>query len=202
MRAHIFCASCYITVLLNIFFISCKTSALADSKPSSELSEKPLAEKAFLPATSLDDLDGIWETADGNGFEYPFICDGRKYLRYYFRRTDDTWRWQRFAANHGIILSSLWQKRFACAPEVYEGRFMFPVADEQDMQYAIKIVQENSHIYGSEQYLIPERILAGNLAFFVLSEDRKKCIENGTFHTMSTKFPDIIAVDGAVYEKK
>jgi hypothetical protein len=172
-------------VLLSLCLFSCRT----------------VRTESWTPVSSLDQLAGKWETADGSGFEYPVEIDGKKYIQIYGIRTDDTDLWRKYAELHHIRTSELWEKRYACAPAVYNSRYGFPTADSQDIQYGIKFGLESGNVYGREEYLVPERILAVNLSFFCMSDDMQMITEGTVFHLMSDIFPDIIGKPYIVYEK-
>ena len=173
-------------VIISFFIFSCRT----------------IRSESWKSASSLDQLAGKWETADGSGFEYPVEIDGKKYLKIYGVRTDDTDLWKKYAEQHHIRTAELWEKRYACAPAVYNSRYDFPAADRQDIQYGIKFGLESGNVYSREEYLVPERILAVNLSFFCMSDDKQMITEGSVFHLMSDMFPDISGKLYIVYEKK
>src|SRR5574344_372777 len=173
-------------VIISFFIFSCRT----------------IRSESWKSASSLDQLAGKWETADGSGFEYPVEIDGKKYLKIYGVRTDDTDLWKKYAEQHHIRTAELWEKRYACAPAVYNSRYDFPAADRQDIQYGIKFGLESGNVYSRAEYLVPERILAVNLSFFCMSDDKQMITEGSVFHLMSDMFPDISGKLYIVYEKK
>lgn len=124
-------------------------------------------------------------------------------MRIMLSRTDDTAKWNEYALKCHCTINELWQKKYACIADVYKNKFPIPVSDEQDIEYGIKLLREqNGTIYGQEEYLVPERVLAANFAFFQLSKEMHSFTEEGMFHLLSTKFSDLAAVPGVVYEKK
>jgi|WetSurMetagenome_2_1015567.scaffolds.fasta_scaffold35698_2 hypothetical protein len=182
-----------------LFLTACTTAKFV---PSDYTVVNLPPEDPFPLEPSLDDLRGHWEAIDGTWYEYPFISDGKTYLLFHIKATDDTELWFNYAGQHKMKISELWEKRYARAPEVYNSRVAFPVADGQGIQYGIRLESDNGRIYGNKEYLIPERILSVNLAFFKLSADKQRFIENGTFHLTSDFFTDLHTADDIIYEKK
>src|SRR5574344_207335 len=156
---------------------------------------------SFTEQATLDTLCGKWIAADGSSFEYPFIHDGKKYILYHVNTTDDTSKWQLYASQNYMLLSDVWEKRYSCMQKVYKSLVCFPSADEQGLEYGIRIQKVGDKIYGNEEYLIPERLLAVNTIFFTQTKDRTKLTTTGIFHLTSNKFADFSAKEGNVYEK-
>jgi len=180
---------------VTVCFFSCK------STPKKEQSRIDLSHLKTL--ASLDEFTGVWEADDGSGFEYPFVCDGKKYVRIYTAKQENTWLWQNYADMHNISMKALLEKKFSCAADVYKTQSQIPVSDTQGIQYGIKMqVTEGGSVFGQEVYLVPERVLAVNFSFFCMSPDKTYFVEDGLFHFMSERFSDLTARQEVVYEKK
>lgn len=179
-------------VCVTLLFVSCASS------PERKASIKG------NPLESLDDLRGRWEASDGTGYEYPFEADGKTYLLVHFKFSDDTAMWQQYAADNKIDINELWDKRYSYISYVYNQKKPQIRADENGTQNGIKLqLDDNGHIIAGEIWLIPEKVLALNLHFFVITRDKTKFIENGEFHLMSSIFStSLISSEGSVYEKQ
>lgn len=95
-------------------------------------------------------------------------------------------------------LSDLWQKRFVYAPYIYskaQTLERIPDSDENDIQSGRKFFISDEKIYSRVELLIPERLVAINLNFFVLRKDGKALKEQNVFYLASNKFPDIKSDD-------
>ena len=157
----------------------------------------------FRAVSNLSDLYGTWKSAQGE-CEYPFVIDGKKYFRYAFPQTDDTAKWFSYAESHSLDLGDVWKKRFAVASAVYQNQSgtieSFPVADENGTQVGRKFSVTDEKIFSRVEILIPERLVAINLDFFLVNKKRSYLRENGTFYLASDRFSDIKA-DTALYFK-
>lgn len=153
-------------------------------------------------ATNLSELEGTWISSQGE-YTYPFIIDGKKYLRYSWNKTDDTHLWQEYAEKNKMKLEDLWEKRFALATYVYSSDFTkekLPDSDVNGVQTGRKYTLEEGKIYSTVEYLIPERLVSINLSYFSMSADLNSFMENEVFHFASDKFPDMTS-DYTVYYK-
>ena len=159
---------------------SCKTTQVPDA------AEQKQEAKA---AASLDELYGIWLSASGSSYEYPFVYNNIRYLKKSSAETDDTYLWQDFARKSGISLLQLWSKRFAYVSKIYSENL--PSSDSSGIEKGVKLRLIGGHIYAKREWLIPERILSFNLNFFMLEPSMNQFTENGTFHFASSKFKDI-----------
>lgn len=180
-------------LLLSIFCLSLFTFSCASSKKISE---------NWKPVTNLSDLYGFWSSPEGE-YSYPFVLDGKKYLRFSFPQTEDTQLWKDFAAEKKLPLQQLWEKRFSLAACIYSSgdkKIRIPDSDENDIQTGRKFSFNDDKIYSQKQILIPERLLAINLAFFAIRDDGQALKENKIFYLASDKFPDIKA-RASVYMK-
>lgn len=167
------------------------------------------ASTAFQPddwhvATNLSDLHGTWVSSQGE-YTYPFIIDGRKYLRYSWNKTDDTALWKNFAAKNKMDLEEAWSKRFALAPLVYstdQKKVCIPDSDVNGIETGRKYFLTNEKIFSRVELLIPERLVSINLAFFVLRRDSRALKEQNILYLASDKFPDIEADDALYFRMK
>ena len=150
-------------------------------------------------ATSLEELEGLWESSSGSLYEYPFRVDGKKYLRLAWKESDDTARWQAWATKNGYDMQTLWKIRFACLSDIY-GQPL-PVSDVNGTQYGVKLSQRGGRIYVRREMLISERLLLVNLGFFRISPDKDSFNENGRIRLASDRFDDL-AKGGNIYRRK
>ena len=151
----------------------------------------------WKPASNLSDVYGTWFSSKGE-YCYPFVVDGKKYMRYASAKSDDTELWNNFALSKNMDLSDLWQKRFVYAPYIYskaQTLERIPDSDENDIQSGRKFFISDEKIYSRVELLIPERLVAINLNFFVLRKDGKALKEQDVFYLASNKFPDIKSDD-------
>lgn len=196
--------------LLATLLISCETDSHVGRKDQDgKTSRPPRTTEAsgdagktgadWLAATSLEDLEGIWESASGALYEYPFKADGRKYMRLAWKEVDDTELWRDFAGKSGMDMQTLWQLRFSYLSEIYGQRL--PDSDENGTQYGIKLSPRGGRIYSRTEMLISERLLLVNLGFFHLSPEKDRFIEKGSLRLASDKFSDL-SKGGGVYDKK
>ncbi|MCR4734837.1 MAG: hypothetical protein K5829_07540 [Treponema sp.] len=178
-------------VFVIVFFVfSCKSTP-------------QVVEEVFHPASSLEDLIGLWISENGE-YEYPFLLGNKKYIRFANSATDDTEIWEEFAASHGMDLKTLWKKRFSFLPYIYvpEGyKDTIPLSDSHGSEYGIKTFIQDGRIFSRKEMIIPEKILITNLRYFLLSQDEKSFKEDGTFYLASDVLNDLTA-DGTLYFKK
>ena len=155
-------------------------------------------------ATNLSQIEGTWVSAQGE-YSYPFLIDGKKYLRYSWSKSDDTELWKEFAASSKIPLEDLWARRFAFASQIYSSSLSketIPDSDVNGIETGRKFFLSGERIYSRVEVLIPERLLSINLAFFVLNRDASALKENGSFYLTSEKFPDLTADDTLYFKMK
>lgn len=160
-------------------------------------------EEKFHAASSLEDLVGVWESANGE-YEYPFVLGNTKYIRIANAATDDTELWNDYAATHGINFDVLWKKRFSYlqyvyVPDGYVDRI--PISDSHGTEYGRKLEIRDGRIFSRLEMLVPEKILVTNLRFFMLNENESAFKEDGVFHLASDVLTDLTA-DGTVFVKK
>ena len=148
----------------------------------------------FKKVTSFSELTGTWASSHGE-WEYPFELDGKKYLRYAYAATDDTQIWFDYAEQSGRSMEELWKKRFAIQNDIYSEKSPFPYSDANGTQIGRKLFVSNERIYSRVEILIPERIVAINFDFFVISKDGFILREHGLFHFASDIFTDSDADD-------
>ncbi len=194
-----------------VLLLSCETNAHFSSAKNSETTNQPpsitetsITNEAKIggnweAATSLGDLEGLWESSSGSLYEYPFKSDGKKYLRIAWSESDDSGLWQDWAKKNGYDMQTLWQIRFACLSDIYGQEL--PKADANGSQYGLKISRKNGRIYARKEMLISERLLLVNLHFFRLSPDKQSFIENGSIRLASDTFSDL-SKGGNIYRKK
>lgn len=157
---------------------------------------------SFDKVSNLSEIYGSWTSKEGV-YTFPFIWEGKKYLRYSWSSSDDTLLWQRFASSRNMKLEDLWKKRFAFASQIYSRGFIketLPDSDINGIQTGRKFYLINNKIYSSYQILIPERLVMANLSYFLLNEKAGLMKENMNFYLASDKFPDLEA-DGRIYYK-
>ena len=184
-----FCSVSFITC---IFFVFCIFSCKSVPK-----------EETFHPATSLEDLTGIWKSENGE-YEYPFVIGNKKYIRIATASTDDTELWNEYSALHGINFEDLWKKRFSYlqyvyVPDGYVDRI--PISDSHGTEYGRKLEIRDGRIFSRLEMLVPEKILVTNLRFFMLNKNESVFKEDGVFHLASDVFTDLTS-DGTVFVKK
>lgn len=160
----------------------------------------------FRALSNLSDLYGTWMSSQGE-YEYPFVVDGKKYLRYALAPTDDTAKWLKYAESHSLDLGDVWKKRFALSSAVYaseNGEILeqLPRADENGTQMGRKFFVSDEKIFSRIEVLIPERILSINLDFFLIRKDSLALRERNVFHLASDTFPDITADDTLYFKLK
>lgn len=154
--------------------------------------------------TNLSELHGTWISSEGE-YNYPFLIDGKKYLRYCWNKTDDTLLWKKYAESSNMDLEELWQKRFALAKYIYSATIKnenLPDSDINGTESGRKFFLSDEKIYSRVEVLIPERLVSINLAFFALRKDSSALKEQGSFYLTSEKFPDIVADDTLYFKMK
>lgn len=169
-------------------------------------------DKNRTASDSIDDLRGLWKSNDGTAFEYPFVCDGRTYLRYCNAWSDVTNEWRRMASSQGITMLDMWNKRFTLYswknPNTKKD-MPLPLSDGNGIQMGIKFHKVDDRVYIREEILITEYVFEKNLKCFLLSDDGSDFRMNGVLHLFSGLFPDISQseqiykkeMDGNSYEK-
>ena len=179
---------------LSLLLASCVTTAV----PPAPVEMPP------HPAASLQELYGLWQ-GDGVTCEYPFVADGKKYLRITWAQTDDTELWRATAAALDMAPGELWNRRFARAPLVYarDGQEeQLPLVDENGTQKGRTFLLHGGRIYSAVSYLIPERILLVNLPFFLLAADGGSFTETGSFYLASDVFAGGLAAEPGTFVKE
>jgi hypothetical protein len=182
------------------------------STPGSTQPENPREEESEIfpdsqwkKVTSLEQMEGLWISSNGNSYEWPFNLNRKMYLRFAWSEQDDTALWVSFAKNHNRAFSDVWNHRFSYINAVYGENL--PAADENGSQLGIKLradySQPYSHdvpfrIYARKEMLVPEQIAELNTGFFMRRGDEVK--ESGEFDFHSFKFQNITS-DGQIYLK-
>ena len=187
--------------ILNILFFSI---LLFSCKSTDKISENNVPEQtensdvnevenqdakiSYHTASYLNELLGKWKSPKGE-YEYPFIVDGKRYLRYAWKETDDTFIWESYASKNSMELADLWKKRYAYAPYVYNENL--PISDKNGTELGLKLFMKNNRIYSRKEFLISESVLIVNLNYFSMRDDGKSFVESGSFNFASDKFSPI-----------
>ena len=181
----------FIILFFSVLIFSCETTE--------EIREEPEVEKTFSyhNATYLNELLGKWESQNGV-YEYPFVVNGKRYMRYAWNASDDTSLWISYAEKKSIELSELWQKRYVYAAYIYNQNL--PVSDKNGTEMGIKLFKKNNRIYSRKEILISENVLLVNLNYFFMRDDGKSFIEKGSFNLASDKFSPLTS-DSSEYVK-
>lgn len=145
---------------------------------------------AWHTPLALEELHGNWVSTRGE-YTYPLVINGKNYLRFALTPTNDTDLWKNFANSRNMDLSEIWTKRFPLSQAIYsspEKIDILPEVDENGIQKGRKFFIEDEKIFSRLEILIPERILAVNLNYFLVRRDGMSLREQGTFHLLSKKF--------------
>lgn len=188
--------SLVLSVILCFVFVAC-----ASSKKIDDIPEPPVVEvddSVFEPIKSLADLSGTWISSDGFLYEYPFVLNGKNYLRHASPVLDDTAKWTRLASYYFTTLDNLWERRFSHLNEIYGEEY--PLSDENGIEIGVKLSYKSGKVTRRIEMLFPEEVVRRNINFYWTSK-KGELKENGTFNFGSSnpRIPKTSNGDGQVY---
>ena len=133
---------------------------------------------------SMDEITGLWRASyDGSEYEWPFVLNGKKYLRIAYTEKDVTEDFANYAKNHNMDFNKLWSHRYAYLGNIYgvklqDGRLVpSPYSHENGIQQGIKLRADYTRsysrnigfrIFARNEILVPETIARNNASSFTL----------------------------------
>jgi len=129
-------------------------------------------------AGSIDELSGFWIAEDGSGYEYPYSCDGKIYLRKFCSWQDCTRNYVSYADERGISLEATYSLRFCLESED------FPKTYSNGIEEGFVYKKTEDAVYKRKEYLFPESVFYSNLNFFKIQKSKEKIFlkEENVFH--------------------
>lgn len=146
---------------------------------------------------SIEELTGTWKTVSGKYYEFPFYWNGKTYLHYSDKKSDDTAKWIKYANDNYTTVQDLWNKRYAVISKIYNNDY--PYALSNGTEFGIKLTYSKNRIYSTYEILIPYDVAAMNTSFFRIST-YNNMMEVGYFNFNDTTGKSIYA-DGMIYSK-
>ncbi|MBQ3670797.1 MAG: patatin-like phospholipase family protein [Treponema sp.] len=170
-------ARLFLLILLGfaLFFSSCLSTPDSSGKDDGE--KKAVGQKI----SSLSSLWGVWRFSGLIGgepmsfLEYPFSAkknddESRTFFKFSSELRDDTGLWAAFAAEKGMSLSEVWQKRSTYLNDLY-GAGSIPACDENGSERGVKVFYDEERICFQSFVLVPENIMMQNIDCFLVSAD-------------------------------
>ena len=183
-----------------ILFFSCATNKSISDKTETEsinssseidqkdsLSENQQKEERQTSwekkVESIDEISGLWRAYGGSEYEWPFVLNGKKYLRIAYTEKDVTEDFANYAKNHNMDFNKLWSHRYAYLGNIYgvklqDGRLVpSPYSHENGIQQGIKLRADYTRsysrnigfrIFARNEILVPETIARNNASSFTL----------------------------------